>query len=183
MIKSKKDLKYFISEDAKQYPPDRIGDSILERPKYMIKRYLYFLRKTEYAVNVLQERKSLVAAYGKILQVYYHYKMRKLSWKLGFQFAENVLGPGVKIYAYGTIIINANAKIGKNCVIYPGVTIGGKNVNEWPKIGDNCFIGLGAKVIGGLTIGDNVIVAPNSVVIRDVESNAIVGGIPAKRLK
>jgi serine O-acetyltransferase len=182
MILSKKDLHYYIAEDAKQYPPNRFGDKILQRPKYMIKKYLYFLRKTEYAVNVLQKRGKVITLYGRIIQVYYHYKMRKLSWKLGFQFVENVLGPGVRIYAYGTIIINGNARIGKNCTIYPGVTIGGKNAGEWPKIGDNCFIGLGAKIIGGISIGDNVTIAPNAVVIKDVVSNSIVGGVPAKKL-
>ncbi|OIP47595.1 MAG: hypothetical protein AUK46_04885 [Flavobacteriaceae bacterium CG2_30_31_66] len=183
MIQSKEDLKHYISEDAKQYPANRFGDSILERPKHMIKRYLYFLRKAEYAVNVLQNKKSIIATFGKIAQIYYHYRMRKLSWKLGFQFFENVLGPGVKIYAYGTIIINPGASIGKNCTIYPGVTIGGKGKNEYPTIGDHCFIGLGVKILGGVTIGDNVYIAPNAVVVKDIESNSIVGGIPARKLK
>jgi serine O-acetyltransferase len=108
--------------------------------------------------------------------------MRKLSWKLGFQFGENVLGPGVKIYSYGTIIINPGAKIGKNCTIYPGVCIGGKVENGYPVIGDNCFIGLGVKVLGGITIGDNVYIAPNAVVVKDVESNSVIGGVPARIL-
>lgn len=183
MILSKKDLNYYILEDAKHYPPKRFGDKLLQRPKYMIKKYLYFLRKAEYAFNVLQKKTAVLAFLGKITQIYYRYRMRKLSWKLGFQFCENVLGPGVKIYAYGTIIINPGASIGKNCIIYPGVTIGGKGKNQYPTIGDNCFIGLGVKIIGGVTIGNNVYIAPNAVVVKDIESNSIVGGVPAKKLK
>lgn len=182
-IQSKNDLIHFIKEDSKNYPGSKLGDYLLERPKYMIKQYLYFLRKSEYCLNVLLQAGGFRAFYGKIGQIYFHYKMRKLSWKLGFQFFENVFGPGVKIYAYGTIIINPGVRIGKNCTIYPGVTIGGKVENGCPIIGDNCFIGLGVKILGGITIGDNVYIAPNAVVVKDIESNSVVGGIPAKLIK
>lgn len=121
--------------------------------------------------------------FKKLLNVYYHYRMRRLSWKLGFQFVEGVFGPGVHIYAYGTIIVNPGARIGKNCIIYPGVTIGGRAFDGCPVIGDNVFIGLGAKVIGKVNVGNNVIIAPNAVVTHDVPDNAIVGGIPAKIIK
>jgi len=182
-IQSKKDLSYFINEDSKNYPESKIGDFFLERPKYMIKKYLYFLRKAEYCLNVLQQSGGILALCGKVGQIYFHYKMRKLSWKLGFQFCENVFGPGVKIYCYGTIIVNPGARIGKNCTIYPGVTIGGKVENGCPTIGDNCFIGLGVQILGGVNIGDNVVIAPNAVVVKNIESNSIVGGIPAKLIR
>lgn len=48
---------------------------------------------------------------------------------------------------------------------------------------NNCFIGLGSKVLGGITIGNNVYIAPNAVVVKDVEDNCIVGSIPAKIIK
>lgn len=183
MIKSKKDLEFYIKEDSKNYPEAKIGDRILERPKYMIKKYLRYLRYSEYSYNVLQQSAGIKYYIGKLLQLYFHYKMRKLSWKLGFQFVENVFGPGIKIYSYGTIIVNPKARIGKNCTIYPGVAIGGKVENGCPIIGDNCFIGLGAKVLGGVVIGDNVYIAPNAVVVKDVQANSIVGGIPARVIR
>lgn len=181
-IQSKQDLIYYISEDSKNYPRTRFGDFILERPKYLIKRYLYYMRKSEYCLNVLQKKTGIMAVLGKIYKFYYHYKMRKLSWKLGFQFYENVFGPGVNIMYFGTIIVNPSARIGKNCTIYPGVTIGGKVENGSPIIGDNCFIGLGVKILGGVKIGDNCYIAPNAVVVKDVASNSVVGGVPAKLL-
>lgn len=119
----------------------------------------------------------------KFILIYYHYRMRRLSWKLGFQFVENVLGPGVRIYAYGPIIINPSAKIGSHCTIYPGVTVGGRAHDGCPTIGDNCFIGLGAKILGKVNIGNNVIIAPNAVVVKDIPDNAIVAGVPARIIK
>lgn len=52
-----------------------------------------------------------------------------------------------------------------------------------PTIGDNVEITVGAKVIGKVSVGDNVIIAPNSVVVKDVPSNTIVSGVPAKIIK
>lgn len=70
------------------------------------------------------------------------------------------------IFHYGSIIVNANAKIGDYSIIYPGVVIG-----------------AGSKIMGGVKIGNNVTIAPNAVVVKDVPDNAVVGGIPAKILK
>ena len=81
------------------------------------------------------------------------------------------------------MIINA-LHVGDYCVVNSGVIIGNKNKSEdKPIIGNNVEITIGAKVIGKIIIGDNVIVAPNSVVIKDVPNNAVVSGIPAKILK
>lgn len=49
-------------------------------------------------------------------------------------------------------------------------------------IGDNVDLTIGSKIIGGVTIGNNVIVAPNSVVVKNVPDNAIVSGVPARIL-
>nr|WP_321373624.1 hypothetical protein [uncultured Draconibacterium sp.] len=68
----------------------------------------------------------------------------------------------------------------------PGVVIGNKNLNsDYSKVtvGDNCYIGLGAKIFGELTIGNNVTIGANSVVIRDIPNNCVVAGNPAKIIK
>lgn len=81
--------------------------------------------------------------------------------------------------------IKRNCKIGLNCTILPGVVIGNKHLNsddDWAIIGNNCYIGLGAKIFGKVTIGDNVTIGANAVVTKDIPSNTTVVGIPAKPL-
>ena len=77
------------------------------------------------------------------------------------------------------IVISNDVKIGKNCVIYQQVTIDNellpnKYSNVAPIIGDNCYIYPGARIIGNVTIGDNVIVSSNAVITKDISSNSHV---------
>lgn len=82
------------------------------------------------------------------------------------------------------VVIHQDAIIGENCVIGQGITIGGRSKNPVvPVIGDKVYIAAGARVLGPIKIGNNVIIAPNAVVIKDVNDHCIVGGIPAKVLK
>ncbi|MCC6300299.1 MAG: serine acetyltransferase [Anaerolineales bacterium] len=99
----------------------------------------------------------------------------------GFAFCD--IGPGLFIeYGYGTII--GPRKMGENCRIAAGVTIGYKNDSDpSPVIGNNVFIGAGAQVLGPITIGDNVIIGANAVVLRDVPPNCTVAGVPARIIK
>lgn len=77
-------------------------------------------------------------------------------------------------------IINCKS-MGYNCSVNKGVVIGNKKGQENRAIiGDNCYFTLGCKVIGKVNIGDNVIVAQNSVFVKDIPSNTIVSGVPAK---
>ena len=81
------------------------------------------------------------------------------------------------------VIINGGVRGGKNIVIESGVVIGAaKNGLPVlvPALGDNIFIGSGAKILGGIKIGNNVTVGANAVVIKDVPNGATVVGIPAR---
>ncbi len=78
-------------------------------------------------------------------------------------------------------IINANS-IGDNVWINQQVTVG-YNGDYCPTIGDNVRIACGAKVLGGVTVGNNVIIAANAVVVKDVPDNCVVAGVPAKIIK
>src|SRR5690606_24072101 len=91
------------------------------------------------------------------------------------------IGGGLYLGHWGAIVINPKAKIGKNCNLAQGVTIGQTNRGESagvPVIGDNVWIGANAVIVGGITIGNNVMIAPNSYVNRSVASNSIVVGNP-----
>lgn len=82
------------------------------------------------------------------------------------------------------VVIHQDAVIGNDCVIGQGITIGGRSKNpQVPVIGDKVYVAAGARVLGPIKIGNNVIIAPNAVVIKDVAEGTIVGGIPAKVLK
>lgn len=92
------------------------------------------------------------------------------------------IGPGLRIHHFGEIVIHDSVKIGKSATIYHGVTVGVKKDDQiqGPMIGDNVYIGAGAKVLGNIQIGHNVIIGANAVTLSDVPDNATVAGIPAK---
>lgn len=83
----------------------------------------------------------------------------------------------------GGIIINCKS-IGNYCSANSGVIVGNNNgQDKIATIGNHVSLTIGSKVIGKVTIGDNVTVAPNSVVVKDVPSNCVVSGVPAKIIK
>ena len=85
---------------------------------------------------------------------------------------------------HGTgIVIGETAEIGDDCLLYQGVTLGGtgKDVGKrHPTLGDNVMVGSGAKVLGPFKVGNNVRIAANSVVLREVPPNATVVGVPGR---
>jgi serine acetyltransferase len=92
-----------------------------------------------------------------------------------------IIGGGLRIYHYGTIVINAKCIIGKHCKLRHGVTIGNKNSeNDCPIIGDFCNIGAGAKILGRITIGNNVSIGANAVVVKDVPDIQLQWGLLQK---
>jgi serine O-acetyltransferase len=74
-------------------------------------------------------------------------------------------------------------KIGENCTIISSVTIGMRNEWKFPRIGNNVFIGTGARILGGIEIGDNAVIGANAVVIHDVPAGATAVGIPARIIR
>jgi serine O-acetyltransferase len=111
---------------------------------------------------------------------------RHLSYKYGISIpASTRIGPGFYIGHFGDIVVNEACTIGRNCNISQGVTLGQANRGERkgaPSLGDNVYIGPGAKVVGRVHVGSNVAIGANAVVTRDVPDNAVVGGIPAEVL-
>ena len=94
-------------------------------------------------------------------------------------FIENScsIGPGLFLqHAFSTIIM---ADLGENCWINQQVTLGYRDRDRRPLVGDNVRITAGAKVIGGVTIGNDVTVGANAVVVKDVPNHCVVVGVPA----
>jgi serine O-acetyltransferase len=95
---------------------------------------------------------------------------------------EVTVGKNFRIDHFGGIVISGFASFGDNCVIRDGVTVGLRRVDDpvAPQIGNNVDIGTGAKVLGGITIGDDVVIGANAVVLEDVPPNSIAVGVPAR---
>ncbi|MFZ0034638.1 MAG: hypothetical protein WAK60_06590 [Sedimentisphaerales bacterium] len=93
------------------------------------------------------------------------------------------VGSGFCIGHFGGIVVSERAVIGKNCNISQGVTLGkanrGKN-EGYPIIGDNVYIGPGAKIVGKIRVGNNVAIGANCVVTKDAPDNAVVAGVPGE---
>ncbi len=110
--------------------------------------------------------------------------LRHYMFKFGIQLSHGTeIGPGFYIGHFGTIVVSPSAVIGKNCNISQGVTVGRISQGERagaPIIGDNVYIGPGAKLIGNIKIGDNVAIGANAVVTKDVDTSVVVAGVPAK---
>ena len=95
------------------------------------------------------------------------------------------IGKGTR-FSYGgiAVVIHKRAVIGDNCVIGSCVTLGGKSgLEKVPIVGNNVEISTGSKLLGEITIGNNVLIGANAVVVKNVPDNVIVAGVPAKIIK
>lgn len=135
-------------------------------------RYLFFLRKVSSCVR-----------YSPAWFIYGFLK-RWYSYTYGFQIpAKTRIGKGLYIGHHGTIVINGRSSIGDYCNIAHNVTIGQTNRGKrkgYPSIGNFVWIGTGAVIVGNITIGSNVLIAPNSYVNVDVPDFSIVMGNPCQ---
>ena len=110
--------------------------------------------------------------------LHYHYGVR-----LGYEIPINVFDYGLRINHRGTLIVNSKARIGKWCDVHACVNIGEGLDQKAPRIGDNCWIGPGAKLFGGITIGNGVMIGAGAVVDRSFGDQLRIAGVPAKVIK
>jgi serine O-acetyltransferase len=138
--------------------------------------YNFWLRTCHYAKNSLILKCSIYP-FAKIIH-------HRLTYKLGISISPNTkVGSGLYIGHFGGIIVNENSVIGKNCNISQGVTLGKANRGRnkgYPVLGNNVYIGPGAKIVGAVKIGNNVAIGANCVVTRNIADHSVVVGIPGK---
>ncbi len=152
MIKNKLDLKEYKKKDKialginKNFP-NLIGDYVW--------KFEIALRNYEFYINT--KPKSLMRLFWKTRHYY-------LGIKCGFTIPPNVFGAGLRINHHGLIVVNSNARIGEWCDIHQGVNIGTDFEGNCPIIGNNVWIGPGAKLYGKITLGDGIVIGANSVV-------------------
>lgn len=129
----------------------------------------------------------------KISRWFYKKKLIKLAnifYRINRILNNSHIPPSAKIglnsrFAYGGIgmVIHHNAEIGSNCMIGQGCTIGGKSGSkEVPRIKDNVYIGAGARILGNIVIEHDSIIAPNAVIVKNVDSFSVMAGVPAKKI-
>ena len=174
MIKSYQDYQVYLEAD-------RIA---LGRDKFTWKSFLFdsvwkferLLRKVEYLAN------CKTTFWSKICRRITWFRITRMN--LGLEIPINTFGPGLSIAHGGKIVVNTNVKVGNNCRIHVDVVLGqGKDADDVPLLGNNIHIGPGVKILGGVVIGDNTVIAANAVVTKSFpEGNCTIGGIPAKKI-
>ena len=174
-IQNKEDLRYYLEQD--RIALTRPAGFVLK--KDTIWKFEILLRKAEYYCNCMP---GILKKIGSI----YKRRLYRLGMKCGgFSIPVNCFGPGLSIAHGGTIIVNDTARIGKNCRIHEGVTIGAKSFDldengnplkcgkRHPDIGDYVVIYANATILGGNTVvGSHRIIGGNTWLLHSVEEGS-----------
>ena len=170
MIKTKEDLKYYLLCDKLargeyKVRPSFVGDKLW---KFQI---LY--RKCEYHYN---NREKIM---NKLAYVFCYYRFRKQRDRMCSEFPLNVFAEGLVIWHGQNIIVNENAKVGRNFSISAGCCIGHAN-GLVPVVGDNVEMNIGSRVLGGVNIANDVTIGASALVVKSIDTPCTTwGGIPA----
>ena len=174
------ELKQIIKCERELYIPhikslkNKIMAWYTHAEEYRIFRYISMLRKAEY----YKDR-------SKFFYAYWLRKMNILGEALGFFIPAGVLGRGVKIFHSGNIIINSFSIVGDGCLFHGDNCIGNNGLNnKCPVLGKNIELGIGAKIIGDVTLADNITIGANAVVTKSfLEPGITIAGVPAKKIR
>lgn len=147
-----------------------------------IKRIIWLLIKTTFPIVLFFRLSSHSNKLIKYTCIPIYKLIRIIS---GVQIPrETIIGKGLFLPHYGCIVLNKRAVYGDYITIYHGVTVGAKGGDSKdfknPVIGNNVKLSSSSIILGGITIGDNVIVGAGSVVVKSIRSNATCVGNPAK---
>jgi serine O-acetyltransferase len=154
--------KHIIDEDLEawsKYRPGLIGKSLTSKLASLLINQKEF--RTQYYLRIGKARVFLRMLLPDI---------RCYS----FEGCE-VGGGWVLMHGFG-VVLNGGAKIGKNCTMYQGVTIGTIDLKTFPVIGDDVIIGAGAKILGNVKVGSHVKIGAGAIVVNDVTDNCTVVG-------
>ena len=171
-----KEFKYLLRTDLFRYRGQSgLGEFLKGFLSVFQVRYSFFFRSCAF----LRGRRLAWPVYLVTRLIFQH-----CIYKYGVEISPATqIGPGFYIGHFGGILVSNAAKIGRNCDVSNQVTIGVSSRGDRmgaPTIGDNVYIGPGAKIFGAITIGNNVAIGANAVVTHDVPDNAVVAGVPAR---
>jgi serine O-acetyltransferase len=137
----------------------------------------YRVTSAVYRSSIIAPVKRPLLLLGVIAQ-----KVSEFTTGVSLPYAANI-APGLYIGHFGTTLINPGATIGPGCNLSQGVSIGVSGRGDRrgvPRLGARIYVGANATVAGGIDIGDDVMIAANSLVIRSVPSGCTVIGVPAE---
>ncbi len=168
-------LHYLIS-DLKRWPWKSLNEIFYNIFEFGIWAVIFYrLGRFLYLINI-----PIIKIFFRLLS-FFIYKFTELFLGVVLRPGTDI-GPGLYIGHTGNIRISSDVKAGKNLSIGTGVFIAMKGLGTKgvPVLGDNIYIGVGAKILGPIKIGNNVRVGANAVVVKDVPDNATVVGVPAR---
>lgn len=184
VIKTRKELREFLKSDKEIYIrpslKKRLTDIFLVRENYQLYRFVKDMRYTQYYTTNM--RKSI---FYKLMYLYYSRRYNKKCIKYGLMIGPMAFDKGLCIYHMGNIVINNLCSIGRNCKLHGSNCIGNsRRKDDCPTIGNNVRLGVGAKVIGDISIADNVTIAAGAVVTKSCyEEGVTLAGVPAQIIK
>ncbi len=177
MIRSREDFLAYLEADRialrREYSSQMMFDEVW--------KFQRLLRRVEYHLNCHKNS----GLFGKLRYKFWSIRFHNQSVRCGFDIPPNVFGPGLSIAHRGTIVVHPDARIGKNCRIHVDVVIGTRPGPEdlVPTLGDNCYIGPGAKLFGDIVIGEFTAIGANSVVNSSFpEGHMTIAGAPARKV-
>jgi putative colanic acid biosynthesis acetyltransferase WcaB len=112
-----------------------------------------------------------------------------VEWIFGIEINLNAkIGKNFRLFHGQGLVINGSAIIGENCLVRNNITIGSKilddgRITKAATIGNNVEIGSNSVLIGDIKIGNNVVIGAGSVVVKDIPTNAVVAGNPARIIR
>lgn len=165
----------FKKDAARWIIPGQIGDPAILTPLLLLQllyRHMPLRAMAWYRLACWCQQKRIPIIYGILTRWIYS--------RFGLEIWGNIAGGLYVAHPVGTVI--AVQEMGENCSVIAAVTVGLRTEWGFPRLGDNVFIGAGARVLGEIYIGDNAKIGANAVVLHDVPAGTTVVGIPAKVL-
>lgn len=148
--------------------------------QYKIGLFKYLTMPRQIKYFILLRKYQMVS--NNYLKRVYKIQAKLLGRKIQMDIPlETTIGRGIVMYHEGQVAIHPNATIGNNVTISPGLVVGHSprgTTKGAPTIGDDVWMGQNVAVVGKITVGKNVLIAPNSFVNVDIPDNSIVFGNP-----